>query len=248
MIALKDVTAVIESELVLKSINLKLAKGKVHVLLGPPDAGKTTLIKVILGVWPFISGSIQIDDLELTDQTQSQVARLMGYVPSDCLLFPHLTARDNASMVANRGLGWLKYKVQARLTELCDLFSFEESHLTFYPSELKPDERVKISFIRALITDPPILIVDDPFTPVNPYPKLDLQKRFRSLLGQTNKTVLFATSDVPLVHELADHVIFLDRGQVIQIGRLSEMVQSPEVPFVREFIRMQKAGLGQGRG
>jgi len=170
--------------------------------------------------------------------TANQLRTNIGYVIQEGGLFPHLTAWQNATLMA-RHLGWNSENVNGRLAELAELTQLTSAQLQRYPTELSGGQRQRVSIIRALMLDPVILLLDEPLGALDPMIRSSLQKDLREIFRRLDKTVILVTHDLPEAAMLADQIILMSDGQIVQSGSYDELEESPSEPFVTEFIRAQ---------
>jgi osmoprotectant transport system ATP-binding protein len=166
----------------------------------------------------------------------------MGYVIQDGGLFPHLTAEENAVIVARQN-GWTPARARERLDALIALVGLSKEHLDRYPIELSGGERQRVGLMRALMLDPPILLFDEPLAALDPIIRVRLQEDLRRIFRELKKTVLFVTHDLAEAAFVADEIVLLHDGEVVQKGPLDELVKRPKDAFVTEFLRAQRVAL-----
>jgi osmoprotectant transport system ATP-binding protein len=208
-------------------------------LVGSSGSGKSTLLRMILGLIAPDSGSITIDG-ELMEPRHAQTLRLrMGYVIQDGGLFPHLTAEENATLVA-RQLGWAKHRLTSRLQTLTGLVGLSSDHLLRYPAELSGGERQRVGLIRALMLDPPVLLLDEPLGALDPIIRARLQDDLRRIFRELKKTVLLVTHDLGEAAFLGDEIAVLHDGVLVQKGTLETLMREPSEAFVSEFLNAQR--------
>ncbi|MFV1969119.1 MAG: ATP-binding cassette domain-containing protein [Pirellulaceae bacterium] len=226
-----DVTA-------LEPMDLVLDAEKTYVLLGTSGCGKSTLLKVALGLVKTDTGSVRFDGEELNDKNALRIRQRVGYVIQDGGLFPHLTARDNVSLVA-RYLDWKRTRIDSRLGELAVLTQLPSDCLDRYPAQLSGGQQQRVGLMRALFLDPELLLMDEPLGALDPIIRRDLQSDLRAIFRSLNKTVVLVTHDVREAVYLADDILLLRSGSVVQRGAPRELLDSPTDPYVTQFIRAQ---------
>ena len=216
-------------------------------LVGSSGSGKSTLLRLILGLIAPDSGSISIAG-EPMEPGRAQVLRLrMGYVIQDGGLFPHLTAQDNATLVA-RQLRWPKERVASRLQLLTGLVGLTLEHLHRYPAELSGGERQRVGLMRALMLDPPVLLLDEPLGALDPIIRSRLQDDLRRIFRELKKTVLLVTHDLGEAAFLGDEIAVMHHGALVQKGTLESLIREPSDPFVSEFLNAQRPRWADGLG
>jgi osmoprotectant transport system ATP-binding protein len=208
-------------------------------LIGSSGSGKSTLLRLILGlIWPD-TGSIAIAG-ETMNPRRAQALRLrMGYVIQDGGLFPHLTAEENATLVA-RQIGWAKERLGERLSALTSMVGLSPDHLRRYPAELSGGERQRVGLMRALMLDPPVLLLDEPLGSLDPMIRAKLQEDLRRIFRELKKTVLLVTHDLGEAAFLGDEIAVLHDGALVQKGKLETLMREPSEAFVSEFLNAQR--------
>ena len=210
----------------LDNVSLTIPSRHTHVLLGSSGSGKSTLIRLLIGVLTPDSGKITINGN-------------IGYVPQDGGLFPHLTAKDNVTLVA-KTLGWSREEIQARLDELEKLTSLERSLLERLPKELSGGQRQRVSLMRAAFLDPALLVLDEPLGALDPIIRAEVQNELKSIFNALGKTVLMVTHDIDEARFFGHELTLLKDGRVIQTGPFEDLLDSPKDPFVTKFIQSQR--------
>lgn len=227
---------------VLDDVSLSIEKGKTVSLIGPSGCGKSTLLRIIMGLIQPDSGNIRIDGKSMNQKNALTLRRKMGYVIQSGGLFPHLTARENLTLVTNY-LGWDRTKENERIHELSELTNIEESMLDRKPDNLSGGQAQRISLMRALMLDPPILLMDEPLGSIDPLVRYELQNDLRSIFSELNKTVLLVTHDLGEAAFLGDEITLMQSGKIVQKGSVKEIVDQPANEFVRQFVQAQRSPL-----
>jgi osmoprotectant transport system ATP-binding protein len=185
------------------------------------------------------TGSVQVDGAEMTVSTAPLLRQRMGYVIQDGGLFPHLTARENLALQA-QVLGWPADRIAARVRELTDLTRFPSDGLDRYPIQLSGGQRQRVGLMRALMLDPDLLLLDEPLAALDPLIRADLQEDLRDIFRALRKTVALVTHDLAEAAYLADTIVLLHEGRVVQEGRFTDLAAQPAGPFVTRFVRAQR--------
>ena len=227
MIALRNVTKSFGGRVALDGVSLTVESGTTHVLLGSTGSGKSTILKLVLGLLRPDAGDVCVDP----------PAR-MGYVVQDGALYPHLTAARNVTLPA-RAAGWSHDAQAARLRELAGLVGLEPPLLSLYPHQLSTGQRQRASLLRALILDPPVLLLDEPLGALDPIARTELQRHLVRIIGELGKTVIVVTHDVREAFVFGATITLMSRGRVVQQGTFADLARRPAVPFVAEFLRAQ---------
>jgi len=219
-------------------VDLELARGRTTVLLGPSGCGKSTLLRLCMGLIAPDAGTIDFDGAPLDRGAR----RRIGYVIQDGGLFPHLTARQNVALAARDRP---RAEVDARITALAELVQLPAPLLSRHPLELSGGQRQRVGLMRALVLEPEALLLDEPFGALDPIIRAELQHDLKRIAQTLRKTVVMVTHDLGDAATLADEVILLRAGRVVQRGPLAELVRAPRDPFVTQFIEAQRAPLAQ---
>ncbi|WP_420456755.1 ATP-binding cassette domain-containing protein [Rubrivirga sp.] len=242
MIRLRGVAKRYGPDVALWPTDLDVARGEVVALLGTSGGGKSTLLRMILGLVVPDAGTVTVDGTEVTAATADAVRRRAGYVVQGGGLFPHLTARDNAGLVA-RHLGWSAARTDARLAELADLTALAPGLLDRFPAELSGGQRQRAALLRALVLGPGLLLLDEPLGALDPITRDALQTDLGRLIRDLGATVVLVTHDLREAAVLADRVAVMDGGYVVQRGPLAEVAAAPATPFVEAFVEAQRYAL-----
>jgi osmoprotectant transport system ATP-binding protein len=190
---------------------------------------------LLLGLtWPD-SGSIQIEGVAMSREGRLALRRHIGYVIQEGGLFPHLRVRDNLALLP-RHLNWSGQRIDARAHELLELMQLPQDALKRYPGELSGGQRQRVAVMRALMTDPPALLMDEPLGALDPLVRFELQQRLRELFSVLAKTVIVVTHDLAEAAYLAPRLILMQAGHVVQDGSARDLAQHPASDFVRSFV------------
>lgn len=238
MISLKDISKNFGSKKLLQNFSLDFESGKTHVLLGSSGSGKSTIIRIVMGLIRPNSGEVSIDGTAMTSITQKDLVRKMGYVVQEGGLFPHMTAAENVTLMA-RILKWPQSKIDSRLLELAHLMQLQSS-LQRYPEKLSGGQRQRVGLMRALMLDPDILLLDEPLGALDPIVRRNLQNELKTIFNFVKKTVIIVTHDIGEAAFFGHTVTLINDGQLVQHGAFAELVAKPRNPFVTEFISAQK--------
>jgi osmoprotectant transport system ATP-binding protein len=228
----------------LHSTDLSLEPGSTTILIGPSGCGKSTILRLVAGLTSPDAGSVFFEGNRLTRESL-QMARLrMGYVIQEGGLFPHLSVRDNVTVMArylSRETAW----IDERLAELAELVHLPDRLMPRFPAELSGGQRQRVSLMRALMLDPDLLLLDEPLGALDPMIRFRLQNDLRSIFEQLGKTVLMVTHDIAEAVHFGGVLVLMKRGRVVQRGSFAELVRDPAEPFVEEFITAQKEPLNK---
>ena len=242
MLQLLNVAKTFGDMLAVHPTDLTVEAGRTTALLGPSGCGKSTLLRMIIGLIAPDRGSVVFNGAEITPGNVLEVRRKMGYVIQDGGLFPHLTAENNVTIVA-RFLQWPAKRIASRLEELRELTHFPADGLARYPLQLSGGQRQRVSLMRALLLDPVLLLLDEPLGALDPMIRADLQSDLRQIFRTLGKTVVLVTHDMGEAAFLADRIVLMRAGQIVQQGRFADLLHSPAEPYVTQFINAQRSPL-----
>ncbi|MCA9220448.1 MAG: ATP-binding cassette domain-containing protein [Planctomycetales bacterium] len=239
MLELRDVSKSYGETVALHPLSLSFPAGKTTALLGASGCGKSTLLRIIVGLVSADSGCVSWDDQPLGRDNIRAARRRMGYMIQDGGLFPHLTLRDNVTLMA-RQLRWSPSKISERLDELVRLTHLPATSLDRFPTQVSGGQRQRVALMRALFLDPALLLLDEPMGALDPVIRADLQNELRDIFRSLNKTVVMVTHDLDEAGFLADQIVLLHAGRVVQQGPMSDLIHNPADDTVRRFIRAQR--------
>jgi osmoprotectant transport system ATP-binding protein len=247
VLELIDVTKSYDGHVVLRPTSLAVEPGRTAVLIGPSGCGKSTLLRIVVGLVTPDAGRVRLDGVDLTPDSVMRMRTRMGYVIQDGGLFPHLTARDNVTLMASH-LGWDRGRMKARVEELAGLVRLPTDLLGRYPSQLSGGQKQRVGIMRALMLDPAVLLLDEPMAALDPLVRAELQQDFKEIFRDLNKVVVLVTHDMGEAGFLGDVVLLMGDGRVVQKGTIDDFIRAPADDFVRRFINAQRlpAALAEG--
>jgi osmoprotectant transport system ATP-binding protein len=240
LVQLLGVTKSFGETIALHPTDLDFLPGLTTALIGPSGCGKSTLLRLIIGLVTPDTGKIIFDRTELTGTNAEQVRRRVGYVIQEGGLFPHLTARANVLLMA-RHLGRPVSEMEERLEELCALSQFPREALDRYPAELSGGQRQRVSLMRALMLAPEVLLLDEPLGALDPLVRSALQRDLKEIFARLKQTAVLVTHDMGEAAYLADHIVLMNDGRIVQRGSAAELRDYPANEFVSEFISAQRS-------
>ncbi len=218
------------------ALSLSAPTGKITVLVGPSGCGKTTSLRMINRMIEPTGGRILIDDRDTSTIDAAELRRGIGYVIQHAGLFPHRTILANIATVPLL-LGWDRAKAKSRALELMDRVGLPESFAKRYPSQLSGGQQQRVGVARALAADPPVMLMDEPFSAVDPIVREQLQDEFLRLQGELGKTIVFVTHDIDEAIKLGDQVAVLRvGGHLAQLAAPEELLSQPVDDFVADFV------------
>ena len=238
MVILEGVEKRFGKRLVVSSTSLIVPAHASIALLGPSGCGKSTLLRLILGLLAPDRGRLSVAGTLVTPETATRVRRQIGYVIQDGGLFPHLTARQNVALLA-RHLGWELGRIERRLAELAGLVRLDAAALARYPAELSGGERQRVGIMRALMLDPPVLLLDEPMGALDPMVRARLQRDLRRIFTELQKTVVLVTHSIDEAAYLGDEVALMRDGRIVERGTMGDLERSDDA-FTREFVDAQR--------
>jgi len=242
LVTLDNVSKVYGSRVALHPVSLDFREHETAVLIGPSGCGKSTLLRLIVGLVVPDTGRVIIEGTALSPESVERLRHGTGYVIQDGGLFPHLTARDNVTLLAQH-LRREPHSITARVTELAALVSIPEDALARYPQQLSGGQRQRVGLMRALMLDPPLLLLDEPLGALDPVTRYELQGELKSIFERLGKTVIMVTHDMGEAAYFADEIVMMRDGRVVQRGSAEDLMRRPADPYVTEFVRAQRAPL-----
>ncbi|WP_249660621.1 ABC transporter ATP-binding protein [Lysinibacillus fusiformis] len=219
-----------------KALNVEIKKGEFFVIIGPSGCGKTTLLKMINRLIPLTEGTIWINGKRVSDYNIHELRWSIGYVLQQIALFPHMTIEENIAIVPELKK-WSKTKIQKRVDELLELVGLEpEKYRQRKPKELSGGEQQRVGVLRALAADPEIILMDEPFSALDPISRTKLQDDLLDMQRKIQKTIVFVSHDMQEALKLGDRLCVMKDGEIVQIGSPQEIVENPVNEFVQQFI------------
>jgi osmoprotectant transport system ATP-binding protein len=227
-------------------LDLAVEAGGITVLVGPSGCGKTTSLRMVNRMIEPTEGTITVDGRDVMSVDAAELRRGIGYVIQQAGLFPHRTILDNIATVPML-LGWSKGRARTRAAELMELVGLAPQLARRYPSQLSGGQQQRVGVARALAADPPILLMDEPFSAVDPVVRENLQDELLRLQGELGKTILFVTHDIDEAVKLGDKVAVLRIGGVLaQYDEPGQLLAHPVDDFVDNFVGRDRGYRGLG--
>lgn len=234
-ITFKNVTKNYGEKDVLSNIDLTIKSHEFFVLAGSSGGGKTTLLKMINRLIEPNQGKIFIDDQNIQTFNLRDLRLQIGYVLQQIALFPNMTVLENIGIIPTLK-GWTKNEIYERVLELLPLVGLEaDKYLNRYPHELSGGEAQRVGILRALACKPKIILMDEPFSALDPISRKQLQKLVKDLQRSLKITTVFVTHDMAEGMAMADRIAILKDGQLQQVGRPQEILKAPANAFVADF-------------
>ncbi|WP_035297137.1 ABC transporter ATP-binding protein [Brevibacillus thermoruber] len=217
-------------------VDLVFGEGEFIVFLGPSGCGKTTLLKMVNRLYEPTEGVIEIDGVDISTIKGEELRRRIGYVIQQNGLFPHMRIEDNI-VVVPRLLGWDRDRIDKRVDELLEMVHLDPAiYRKRYPRQLSGGQQQRVGIARAMAADPSILLMDEPFGAIDPITRTSLQDELLRIQKQLKKTILFVTHDVDEALRLADRIVVMQSGRVVQVGTPYEILAKPANDFVRQLV------------
>jgi osmoprotectant transport system ATP-binding protein len=240
MIALENVSKTYGKQLALSPTSLQFDTGKITALIGPSGCGKSTLLRLMLGLVQPDNGQVVFNGEPMTVDNMERARHAIGYVIQDGGLFPHLTARDNVTLLAcflRRTPSW----INERVNNLAELVRLPHAMLSRHPQELSGGQRQRVGLMRALMLDPDVLLLDEPLGALDPIVRSELQTELKGIFTHLGKTVILVTHDMNEAAYFASDIVLLREGRVVQRGAISDLLNHPAEPYVKQFIHAQRS-------
>lgn len=225
-----------ESGKVLDNLNFNIEKGEFFVIVGPSGSGKTTSLKLINRLIEQTGGDIFFNNKKLKDYNLRELRLKIGYVLQEIALFPNLTVFENISLIPEMKK-MDREIIDEKIDFLLNKVGLEPNkYKDRFPEELSGGEKQRIGILRAIISGPEILLMDEPFSALDPISRINLQDLIKELHDEYKITTVFVTHDMSEAIKLADRICFMKEGKVIQIATPEEILKNPENKFVSKFL------------
>ncbi|WP_022820346.1 ABC transporter ATP-binding protein [Fusobacterium russii] len=239
MIKLENISKEFNGEIVLKNINLEIKKGEFFVLAGTSGSGKTTLLKMINCLIKPTEGNIEIDKRNIKDYPLRELRLGIGYVLQQIALFPNMTVRENIELIPEMKK-WDKKRRTEKAKYLLNKIGLDsEKYLDRCPNELSGGEQQRVGILRAIITEPKILLMDEPFSALDPISRTQLQNLIKEIHRELKITVVFVTHDMKEAMYLGDRICILSKGEIVQVDSPENIKNNPKNEFVKNFFQMR---------
>ena len=237
MIEMKNISKKVGNKIILDDISLKIDEGSFVVFIGPSGCGKTTTLKLMNKLIEPTSGEIYIDGKPISKEDPIKLRRNIGYVIQSIGLFPHLTIRENIELIPKLKKDQTDEEIEEKTLELMKMVGLNPNEfLDKYPSELSGGQQQRIGLVRAIATDAKIILMDEPFSALDPITRTQLQEWLYSLQEELKKTIVFVTHDMDEALKLADKICIMKDGKVQQYDTVENLLRNPANEFVRNFI------------
>jgi osmoprotectant transport system ATP-binding protein len=236
MIRFENITKQYNQKTVIGDFNLDIEEGQLVVFIGPSGCGKTTLLKMINRLLEPTSGKIYVNEKDISKQDPIELRRNIGYVIQSTGLFPHMTIKENLELIPKLK-GEDSDSIKRKTNDLLELVGLApDEYLYRYPSELSGGQKQRIGVARAFSTDSDIILMDEPFSALDPVTRNSLQDELFSMQKELNKTIVFVTHDMDEAIKIADKICLLNDGHIIQYDTPDQILKNPASEYVEEFI------------
>lgn len=234
MIEYKHVALRYTEKDILKDVNLRIEDGEFMVLVGPSGSGKTTMIKMINRLLEPTDGNIYMDGKRIKDYDERELRLSTGYVLQAIALFPNLTVAENIALIPEMK-GWGKERVASKIVELLEKVGLPASdYADRKPHELSGGEQQRVGIVRAMIGEPKILLMDEPFSALDAISRKQLQALTKNLHKEFGMTTIFVTHDTDEALKLGDRIAVLEEGEIVQVADSKTILAQPANDFVAD--------------
>ncbi|HDX7085770.1 TPA: ABC transporter ATP-binding protein [Clostridioides difficile] len=237
MIEIRNVKKKIGNNVILDDISLVVETGTLVVLIGSSGCGKTTTLKLINKLIKPTSGEIYINGKPISQENEIELRRKIGYVIQNTGLFPHLTIKENIELIPRLKKEKSVEEIEKRTLQLLEMVGLDsDEFLNKYPSELSGGQQQRIGVARAIATDAEIILMDEPFSALDPITRTSLQEQLFSLQDELKKTIIFVTHDMDEALKIADKICIMKDGRIAQYDTPENILRKPANDFVKDFI------------
>jgi osmoprotectant transport system ATP-binding protein len=224
----------------LEETTVDFPAGAISVLIGPSGCGKSTLLRILIGLIAPDAGRVLVNGEALGADNANRLRHGIGYVIQEGGLFPHLSAFDNVALLA-RYLRRGQAEIAQRVAQLTALARLDATLLAKFPHALSGGQRQRVALMRALMLDPPLLLLDEPLGALDPVTRYELQADLKHIFARLKKTVVLVTHDMNEAAHFADEIFMMREGRIVQRGGLENLLARPADPAVAAFIRAQRS-------
>ncbi|OPD19757.1 ABC transporter ATPase [Clostridium botulinum] len=240
MIEFKNIKKNYKDIVVIENFNLEIEKGNLVVLIGSSGSGKTTLLKMINRLIESTAGEILVNGKNIKEMDPIKLRRSIGYVIQQTGLFPHLTVKENIEMIPKL-MGKSKEEIDNKTNELLNMVGLDpEKYMDRYPVELSGGQQQRVGVARAFATDAEIILMDEPFSALDPITRAELQEELFNIQKEYRKTIVFVTHDMDEALNLADKICILKDGKLLQYDTPENILKNPAGEYVEEFVGKNK--------
>ena len=237
-ITLENISKFYGDQQALLDIELTFTDDVTTAVVGPSGSGKSTLLQMINGLVRPNHGTVAVFGKPIDYQRLPELRLRIGYAVQGTGLFPHLTVEANITLLA-RLIKWDAERIKARTEELMELVNLPLSYVQRYPHELSGGEQQRVGLCRAMILNPQVFLLDEPFGALDPITRNEIQREFLHLQRSEARTIILVTHDLREALKLAQRLVFLDQGRLVQHGTCAEILENPANEFIRSFFQSQ---------
>ncbi|MEO7539812.1 MAG: ATP-binding cassette domain-containing protein [Pyrinomonadaceae bacterium] len=235
IVDLRDVSYAVDAVKIINALDLQIVESEVLILLGESGCGKTTTLKLINRLIEPTAGEVLVEGRSTLEWDPIQLRRRIGYVLQDGGLFPHFTVAENVALVPTLE-DWNARRKQARTDEMLDLVGLDPAKFANrYPNELSGGQRQRVGVARALASDPPLMLLDEPFGALDAITRTNLQKEFARLVRELGKTAVFVTHDLHEAMLLGTRIALMDKGRIVLLDTPQNFAES-RLPLARAYL------------
>lgn len=236
MIKFENIVKTYQRQPVIHNFNLEIDEGQLVVFIGPSGCGKTTLLKMVNRLIEPTSGKIFINGKDISSTDPIELRRNIGYVIQSTGLFPHMTIRENLELIPKLK-GENPESIVEKTDRLLNLVGLNpEEYLDRYPKELSGGQQQRVGVARAFSTDSDIILMDEPFSALDPVTRSSLQEELFNMQKELNKTIIFVTHDMDEAYKIADKICLLKDGEILQYDTPENILKNPASEFVQNFL------------
>lgn len=240
MIEFRNVKKSYKSNIILENFNLNIDSGDLVVLIGSSGCGKTTLLKMINRLIEATSGEILVNGKNIKEEDPIKLRRSIGYVIQQTGLFPHMTVKENIEIIPKL-IGKADGVIEKKTNELLNMVGLDpEQFSDRYPVELSGGQQQRVGVARAFATDAEIILMDEPFSALDPITRTELQEELFNIQKEYKKTIVFVTHDMDEALNLADKICILKEGKILQYDTPENILKNPAGPYVEDFVGKNK--------
>lgn len=240
MIEFRNIKKSYKNNIILDDFNLKIDKGNLVVLIGSSGCGKTTLLKMINRLIEATSGDILVNGKNIKDIDPIKLRRSIGYVIQQTGLFPHMTVKENIEIIPKL-MGKSQEDIDNKTEELLNMVGLDpEKYSDRYPVELSGGQQQRVGVARAFAADAEIILMDEPFSALDPITRTELQEELFNIQREYKKTIVFVTHDMDEALNLADKICILKQGKILQYDTPENILKNPADEYVEEFVGKNK--------
>lgn len=240
-VAIHSVTKQLGQTRALHAVSVEMPAGETTAILGESGCGKTSLLRHINGLLRPDTGSIEVFGEPINYQRLPELRHRMGYAVQSVGLFPHLTIAENIALLAQLS-DWSTSRIHERSHHLMETMRLNTDLLNRYPHELSGGQRQRVGICRAMMLNPDLLLLDEPFSGVDPITRTRIHENFLTLLQTEPATTVLVTHDVREAVRLASNIVIMEEGRILQTGAVAETLSNPATESIARLFKEQLPG------